>query len=306
MNKVSLVRWLLTLLVIALACVFVAVRYNAYFRNPWTRDALVQAEVVKVAARVSAPVQAVHVRNNQFVRKGEPLFDLEDKTFRVALEQAEAELRQKEAALLAAQSLAGRDERLETQGPGAISSESVRQAEDRLRSARAAVEVARAGVEGARLMLSFSRVVAPVDGYITNLTLQTGTMAVAYEPLLALISAGTFRIDAFFRETLIARFKPGDAALVTLMSYPDTPLRAVVESIGWGIARHNGSTGEDLLPAVSPTFEWIRLAQRIPVRIRLLDPPPSVELRMGTTASVLVRVRGGASEDPIPLPSFLQ
>lgn len=103
----------------------------------------------------------------------------------------------------------------------------------------------------------------------------------------------------------MADFNPGDEALVTLMSYPDKPLRGRVESIGRGIARQDGSTGEKLLPSVSPTFEWIRLAQRIPVRVRLEDVPSSIQLRMGTTASVLVRV-DSKSGSILSLPSLLQ
>lgn len=93
----SLLRWFLTLLIIVIACVFCYIRYNAYFRNPWTRDGMVQAEVVQVAARVSGEVKTVHVRDNQFVKVGDPLFDLDDRPSRVALSQAEANVRQKQA-----------------------------------------------------------------------------------------------------------------------------------------------------------------------------------------------------------------
>lgn len=151
--------------------------------------------------------------------------------------------------------------------------------------------------------LDFTHVTAPVNGYITNLTVQPGTMSTAYRPLVALINADSFRVDAFFRETQIRDFRPGDRALITLMTYSDTPLEATVESIGWGIARENGSTGEQLLPSVSPTFEWIRLAQRIPVRLHFDALPKGIELRAGTTASVLVRVHPedtAASIPPLP------
>lgn len=304
MNVNSLLRWFLTLLVIGIACVFCYIRYNAYFRNPWTRDGMVQAEVVQVAARVSGPITVVHVRDNQPVKAGAPLFDLDDRLVRVALAQAQANLHQKQALARAARDRAGRDARLEAQAQGAISSEAYRQSQDQLLAAEADVEAAQARLAQARLDVEFTRVVAPVDGYIVNLTLQPGTMAEAYAPLVALISSSSFRIDAFFRETQIRDFRPGDRAMVTLMSYPGRPLEAVVESIGWGIARENGSTGEQLLPTVSPTFEWIRLAQRIPVRIRLAPLPEGVELRAGTTASVLVRVHPeDAASSILPLPT---
>ena len=257
----SLLRWFLTLLIIVVACVFCYIRYNAYFRNPWTRDGMVQAEVVQVAARVSGEVKAVHVRDNQFVKVGDPLFDLDDRPFRVAFSQAEANVRQKQAIAKAARDRAGRDARLQQNAPGAISPEAFQQAEDQLLSAEADVAVAQAQLDQARLNLDFTHVTAPVNGYITNLTVQPGTMSTAYRPLVALINADSFRVDAFFRETQIRDFRPGDRALITLMTYSDMPLEATVESIGWGIARENGSTGEQLLPSVSPTFEWIRLAQ---------------------------------------------
>lgn len=307
MNMGSLFRWLLTLAVIAVACVFCYIRYNAYFRNPWTRDGMVQAEVVQVASRVSAPIRTVHVVDNAFVKAGQPLFDLDDSLTRLAVERAEADLAQKQALARTARDRASRDTRLQRAAPGALSAEAYRQAQDELLSAEADVEVAKAALNQARLDQAFTQVVAPVDGYVVNLTLQPGTMAVAYQPLLALISSDSFRIEAFFRETQIGHFRPGDKALVTLMGYPGLPLNATVESIGWGIARQNGSTGEDLLPVVSPTFEWIRLAQRIPVRVRLDELPQGVNLRMGTTASVLVRVDPRDKRGDIaPLPTLAQ
>lgn len=299
----SLLRWFLTLLIVVIACVFCYIRYNAYFRNPWTRDGMVQAEVVQVAARVSGQVKAVHVRDNQFVEAGDPLFDLDDRPARVAVAQAEANLRQKQAVAQSARDKAGRDERLRQAAPGAISPETFQQVADQLLSAEADVAVAQAQLDQARLDLDFTHITAPVNGYITNLTVQPGTMSIAYRPLVALINADSFRVDAFFRETQIRDFRPGDPALVTLMTYSNVPLEATVESIGWGIARENGSAGEQLLPSVSPTFEWIRLAQRIPVRLRLGVLPKGIELRAGTTASVLVRVHpedAAASIPPLP------
>jgi multidrug resistance efflux pump len=121
------------------------------------------------------------------------------------------------------------------------------------------------------------------------------------------IDANSFYIEAFFRETFIGNIQSGDRAVVTLMSYPDIPLQGRVESIGWGIAQQNGSTGFELLPSVSPTFEWIRLAQRIPVIVRLEKIPEVVKLRAGTTASVVVMTgtSNGDQEVP-PVPRVLQ
>jgi len=312
----------------------------------------------------------VPVRNNQLVKKGDLLFEIDPRTFRVTVDLARAQLdnmrdivnsladqaagmkdavAQREAALSEAKS--------DVEG-SAAETEDARVAFDRARelfatgtntqrdldnkntayqmalakltSARARVgqmtaEVAQgkadlarsqadlgtpgdnnprlrratADLEAAELNLEFTKVWAPADGYVTNLQLQVGDSAVANQPIMALIDVASFYIEAFFRETFVENFRNGDRAVVTLMSYPDTPLEGKIESIGWGIAQQNGSTGFQLLPAVKPTFEWIRLAQRIPVIVRIVKAPDNVNLRAGTTASVLV-MTGTSTAGPVP------
>lgn len=169
--------------------------------------------------------------------------------------------------------------------------------------------VAEAAKRQAQLNLDFTEVTAPVDGYVTNLNLRMGTQTVANQPALALVDSSSYWVDAYFRENSIADMMPGDRAVVTLMTYPDTPLEGRVDSIGWGIAQQDGSTGFELLPNVNPTFEWIRLAQRVPVRIRLDNIPDGIALRVGTTSSVLV-MKGTAGKDGggkvRPAPRLLQ
>ncbi len=114
--------------------------------------------------------------------------------------------------------------------------------------------------------------------------------------MIALVDVASYWVHGFFRETVIGDMRRGDRAIVILMTYPDTPLEGRVESLGWGIAQQDGVAGQDLLPQISPTFEWIRLAQRVPVRIELLDVPDEVSLRVGTTASVIV-LTGTAGQD---------
>jgi multidrug resistance efflux pump len=154
---------------------------------------------------------------------------------------------------------------------------------------------ARAALDQAKLNLEFTRVLAPVDGYITNLNLRLGSQAVSNQPALALVDTSSYWVDAYFRETSIEKIRAGDKAIVTLMSYPDKPVEGHVDSLGWGISQQDGSTGFELLPTISPTFEWIRLAQRVPVRIHLDSVPEGVALRVGTTGSVLVKT--GSGED---------
>jgi multidrug resistance efflux pump len=170
----------------------------------------------------------------------------------------------------------------------------------------ASIRAARAAAEQAELDLEFTEVRAPVDGYVTNLNLRIGSQAVANQPALALVDVNSYWIHGFFRENSIEDIRPGNTAIVTLMTYPDTPLEGVVDSLGWGIAQEDGSTGAELLPTISPTFEWIRLAQRVPVRVHLTDVPEEIQLRVGTTASVLV-MTGEDQDGNVPaVPKALQ
>jgi multidrug resistance efflux pump len=160
------------------------------------------------------------------------------------------------------------------------------------------LRLAKADVESAELNLKFTLVKAPVDGYVTNLNLRLGSQAVENQALLALVDVNSFWVVGFFRENYIEGIRKGDRATVTLMSYSDKPFEGRVDSLGWGIAQDDGSTGFDLLPTISATFEWIRLAQRVPVRIHIdLDKlPKEVKLRVGTTVSVLVMTGTSGSD----------
>jgi len=173
----------------------------------------------------------------------------------------------------------------------------------------ARLRAAKAAVRSAELDLEFTRVTASVDGYVTNLSLRLGDQAVENTPALALIDVNSFWVHGFFKENWIADIRTGDRAIVTMMTYPDRPLEGRVDSVGWGISQDDGSTGFDLLPDIYATFEWMRLAQRVPVRVHLVDVPEDIKLRVGTTTSVLVMT--GTSETPDdsavpPAPRLLQ
>jgi len=165
---------------------------------------------------------------------------------------------------------------------------------------------AKAALETARLNLEFTEVRASVDGYVTNLTLRLGSQAVANQPSLALVDTSSFYAQGFFRENAVGGVRPGMPAVVTLMTYPDQPVAGQVSSLGWGIHRDDGASGPNLLPKVKPTFEWIRLAQRIPVRVRLDSIPAGVALRVGTTASVLVMTGEDRPRQTPPVPAALR
>ena len=171
----------------------------------------------------------------------------------------------------------------------------------------ASIREAQAALRQAELDFEFTRIKAPVDGYVTNLNLRIGSQAVTNQPALALVDINSYWVHGFFKENSIEDIRKGNKAIITLMTYPDTPLEGHVDSLGWGIAQEDGSTGDDLLPNVSATFEWIRLAQRVPVRIHLVDVPDNIALRVGTTASVLVMTGDSDADKSVPaLPRALQ
>ena len=173
----------------------------------------------------------------------------------------------------------------------------------------AQVRQAQAEVRTAELNLEFTQKKAPVDGYVTNLNIRLGSQAVENQPIMALVDLNTYWVTGFFRVNYIEDIRKGDRSIVTLMSYPDKPLEGRVDSLGWGIAQKDGSTGFDLLPNISPTFEWIRLAQRVPVRIHHTKEPEKDKLLVGTTASDLVMTvtsQGESDGKAVAAPKALQ
>jgi RND family efflux transporter MFP subunit len=258
---------------------------------------------------VSGPIVDLPIKDNQLVKTGELLFKIDPRTFQAAVAQAQAELQQAQVEADNAKEEADRDRTIMKKDPGAVSQQALERKENAQRRAEAAVEGAKGKLTQAQLDLEFTQVTAPVNGYVTNLNLRLGSQAVANQPVLALIDVNSFWVHGYFRENHIEGIGRGDRAVVTLMSYPDRPLEGRVDSLGWGIAQQDGSTGENLLPSISPTFQWIRLAQRVPVRVHLLDLPENIELRVGTTASVMIMTEetGGGAVKPVPaLPGALQ
>jgi multidrug resistance efflux pump len=369
----AIVKIITTSVIVLAAVGIVAYKYQDYMKYPWTRDGMVRAHVVEIVPRVSGEIVGVPVQNNQLVKKGDLLFEIDPRTFQTTVDLARAQLdnmrdvvkslveqaegmkgevKQHEADVSEAKSdveaaaAEEQDARIaylrakDLVASGAISqadfdnkNTAYQTALAKLSEARARVtqmaaalaqakaDLARsladlgtpgednprlrrasADLEAAQLNLDFTKVRAPTDGYVTNLLLHVGDSAVTNQPIMAVIDANSFYVEAFFRETFVENFQNGDRAVVTLMSYPDTPLEGEIESIGWGIAQQNGSTGFQLLPAVKPTFEWIRLAQRIPVIVRI-QASDKFKLRAGTTASVVVMAgtsTAGGRVPPVP------
>ena len=295
--------------VIVLAAVGLALyKYSAYISNPWTRDGQVHAQVIQIAPRISGPIVNLPIIDNQLVKAGELLFEIDPRTFQAAVDQAKADLQQAQVEADDAKEEADRARNIRKRDRGAMSQQQLERKVNDQRAAEAAVLGADAQLQHAQLNLEFTQVKAPVDGYVTNLNLRLGSQAVANQPALALIDINSYWIHGYFREDRIEDVNAGDRAIVTLMSYPDRPLEGQVDSLGWGIAQDDGSTGYNLLPNINATFEWIRLAQRVPVRVHLIDPPEDIPLRVGTTASVMVMTgQDRKSAKPVPaLPKALQ
>lgn len=263
-------------------------KYKEYFNNPWTRDGQVRANVIKVAPRVSGPIVNVAVQDNQEVKTGDLLFEIDPTTYEVALSQAEVGL---EKSIISSRGKKIEYDRLKdirAKDRGAVSHKDLIRREITYEESLLQIKSAEEQLKSAKLNLSYTKVYATVDGFVSNLDIRNGTQAVANQPLLALIDKNSFWVFGFFRENQLQEIEPGSKARVTLMSHPDTPIDAKVDSIGWGIAPSDGTVGYNLLPNVNPVFQWIRLAQRIPVRISIQELPEGIDLRFGLSASIMV------------------
>ncbi len=299
---------LLTGFIVLLAVAVVLFKYQDYVLNPWTRDGMVRAQVVQIAPRVSGPIVNLPIKDNQLVKSGDLLFEIDPSTYQAAVQQAEAAVENAKAKAKASLDREQRAEHVRKSNPGAVSLQELESKRNSRLADDAAVKESQASLKSAQLDLEFTRIMAPVDGYVTNLMLRAGSQVVSNSPALALVDTSSYWIHGYFRENTISKIRAGDRAIVTLMTYNDRPLEGTVDSLGWGIAQQDGSTGFDLLPTISPTFEWIRLAQRVPVRIHLTSVPDDIALRVGTTASVLV-MTGNSKEKqqkPVAAPALLQ
>jgi multidrug resistance efflux pump len=257
--------------------------WHHYEVEPWTRDGRVKAYVVQVAPDVTGQVTRVYVHDNQRVKAGEALFDIDRARFELALRQSEAQVTAAQAAL--AQAL--RENQRNTQLDDLVSQETREQGQTRTDQARAALAQAIVNRDTAKLNLERTRVVSSVNGIVTNLDLREGAYATAAHPVMAVVDSGSFYVEGYFEETKLPGIQLGDRVDVTLMGTRQ-PIRGHVESFAEGITDRDRSTGANMLPNVNPTFNWVRLAQRVPVRIAIDQVPASVRLVAGQTATVKV------------------
>ena len=287
----------LTLALVVAALVLGAALWRTYMLAPWTRDGRVRAYVVDVAPEVSGTVVSVMVRDNEHVQRGQPLFQIDPTRFRLAIAQDAAHLQTAEEDLRLRQSDARR-----RQGLGGIVSAEERQRVNSVAStAQASVDAAQATLDVAKLNLARATLYAPVNGYVTNLALRRGDYVGAGQARIALIDSDSFWVYGYFEETKLGAVHVGEPATIKLMAYAPL-LTGHVESITRGIQDQNGTANRLGLQDVNPVFTWVRLAQRIPVRIHIDHIPAGVLLAAGMTCSVSV----GTGQRRAPLQTWLE
>jgi len=277
-------RVLLTLILVAAGCAAGYELWDYYMLSPWTRDARVQADVVSIAPDVSGFVADLKVKDNQFVHKGDVLFVLDRERYTRALATAEAVVAAHKAEMDMRQHEAARRAKLTTL---AISDEAREDAVLTANSTAASYQQALADRSTAQLNLDRTVVRAPVNGFVTNLTLDVGQYASVGTKVMALIDSDSYRVTGYFEETKIPVVRQSGHVDIYLMS-GGPPLRGHVESISRGITDRDNPAGPELLANANPTFEWVRLAQRIPVRIHIDQVPDGVLISSGMTCTVVV------------------
>ena len=258
-----------------------------YFEAPWTRDARVRADVVTIAAYNAGKVAELHVTDNQDVNAGDVLLVIDQGTYKTALAQAEATVKSTEANYRMRRLTADRIDQLWKSRSGAVSAEQRDEADLTADSAFADFEEAKARRDSAQLDLERTVIRAPVDGHVTNLSLRLGDFAQPGEPLLALIDRTSFRLEAYFMETQLPRIQVGANARIQFMS-GRVLVQGRVTGISRGIVDTQNPPGTSLLLAPQPSFEWVRLAQRVPVQIAFEDVPKNFPLVSGLTATVIL------------------
>jgi multidrug resistance efflux pump len=281
-RSVWLLRRLITLAVVAVAMFALRSLWTHSELAPWTRDGRVRADVVSIAPDVPGFVVKVAVHDNQVVSKGDALFELDRARYEIALQQALATVARQRASVVEAGREAHRNDSLGE----VVSSEVREQSRTRMEEATAELQRGLADLAAARLNLRRTLVVAPVNGIVTNLELRPGNYLTAGRQGLALVDSDSLHVDGYFEETKLPRLHEGDRVSVRLMGESQL-LYGRVQSIAPAISDRERTPTGDLVANINPTFSWVRLAQRVPVRIKLDPGPLDVRLIAGRTATVV-------------------
>ncbi|MEJ0233027.1 HlyD family secretion protein [Klebsiella michiganensis] len=291
-------KYLSTLLVAALAIIAAWLVWNYYTQSPWTRDGKVRAEQVGVTPQVSGSILQLNVRDNQLVKAGDVLFRIDDTPYKIALLNARAQLAKAKAEVARAQAeqkkAASDASRRRHLSQNFISAEDLENANTalntattNLEAAKAVVGVAQATLDLAQWQLTQTEIKAPVDGWVTNLSTRVGDYAAVGHPVFALVDSRSFYVVGYFEETKLRNIRPGDSAQIILYSSKQK-LQGHVSSIGRAIVDQSVESGGDLVANIKPNIPWVRLAQRVPVRIEFDHLPPDTILVSGTTCTVAI------------------
>lgn len=281
-----------TLLILGLAVLLVRTLWLHYMDSPWTRDGRVRADIINIAPDVAGLVVEVAVHDNQRVAVGDLLLRIDPAHYRMAVQQAEALVAARKAALAMRQVNARRRADMDDL---VVSRESREDAGHLSAIALAEYQQALALLDAARLDLQRTEVRATAAGYITNLSVFEGDYASTGEPSMALVDSDSFYVNGYFEETRLPRIRLGAPVEMRMMS--GERLRGHVDSIARGIYDRDNPQSRELTADVNPTFNWVRLAQRVPVRIHLDEVPAGLQLAAGMTCTVVVEETAGQAAD---------
>jgi multidrug resistance efflux pump len=291
-SRIPVAPILITLGTVAIAALLGWATWQVYMGAPWTRDGTVRAYVVTMAPEVAGRIAKLPVADNQFVHKGDDLFEIDSADYRIALERAQAQAQRDGAALNYARANENRKASLAKEGW--TSTDIYQQTTSTLHQSEGVVALDKAAIAKAQLDLSRTVIRSPVNGYVTNLLAQLGDYANVGQKLVSVVDTDSFWIDAYFEETSLGRIHEGNPATVKLMGYSQL-VRGHVGGVARGINIPNAQPDQAGLASVNPIFTWVRLAQRVPVRIKIDQVPDGVRLVAGMTATVQI--------DPQPKPS---
>jgi multidrug resistance efflux pump len=276
-------RLVLTLLFVCLAAFIVWRMVMYYMFAPWTRDGHVRADIIQIAPDVSGLIQRVDVHDNQPIKAGDVLFTIDQDRFRLALRQAQATVAERKETLAQAERELKRNRGL----GNLVAREQLEESQSRQMRAQAALSEAQVAVDAAQLNLDRSVIRSPVDGFINDRAPRPREFVTAGRAVMAVVDGTSFHIDGYFEETKLGAIRVGQAVDIRMMG-DNTRLEGRVQSISAGIEDRDRSSGSNLLPNVNPAFSWVRLAQRIPVRITFENLPEGYHLIAGRTATVSI------------------
>tara|TARA_R110002167_G_scaffold30720_2_gene101367 strand:+ start:327 stop:1211 length:885 start_codon:yes stop_codon:yes gene_type:complete len=279
----KLARIGVTLLVVAAAVFAGTWIWDHYLYSPWTRDGRIRADVITIAPDVSGWVTRLSVKNNLAVNKGDPLFTIDDTRYQAKFAESNARLAQERTGWDLARHQYERHQRMADLQ--SVSEESLEAYRIRAEAAKASYQLAQAELDTARIDMERTKVLAPESGIVNNPTLRRGNYVSRGAPVLSLIKSDSFYVTGYFEETKLQLVRVGQKARITLLSGGEK-LSGEVVSIARGIADSNTSSDNQMLPQVEQAFNWVRLAQRIPVDITLDTLPDDVNISAGMTVSI--------------------